>query len=1154
MSSATTTDTSPTPVAGQELSEEERLFPNSKYLKERWNWDRPIQPSSNDATSSPIRYYDDLVKSALELLDGNGKGDDRVNIEGHRYVGVTDILELNVTRTTTAEATASSTTSNSNNNSRTIYVGNVLAFLWQSYGGQWVDIHEAVAAYWAIHDFNHRISRFPDPNVDHEYYSQYFDFDDNPDEDVPDLFYDDGPLSVKRLTKNCDLYLTLTVRDNTDSNFVIGHTWQETFFDLDYPTKSKMLRPISTFGNYASRQAAIVSSIGAVTTTGYHRHGQEQQKKEDNPSAGQGEGNIDGSGTSGSGSRNVGIVTGENDLNVGMMTLSNSAGAEYLDDVDKYPLFGRLQTGRTPVGNGLMMYYDSIGCTRLAVLSHIDTSPEFLDDLIKAQSNNYPHIHIDIVRYTDDPDTDDSISRLIDLDMRYHLAHSITPEMLLRLIDSGLLGTTNSERGKHDDYDDTNVWLFFGGSLIDYRTDPVIEYGLPQATASVGDADTSVPDNVTAIGNATDGEIVIEEEEEEELDEVALRLHEIYLAIHNQGFVWFSNRLGDTEVVEDRKMMMQEMMFTFRKDEDAMNHLSQLHLGGQYDIFGRDKEEVLNITNPFFETFTDPSFEKPIHDWMLASYDMVMSMGIAACQEMSRLKARDGDFEGFGTKSYFERWKNVEFVGATGNVAFDTITGSKRRARDFAITIYHLQTIPNKTAGTLTLEEHTSIHIGYNYVKGLRGDNMTIFPVDDYPFRYPLHNGSSTTIAPSPLPRPPVENRHLVPMGVQVACWVLSSIMLLSCLYCLVWTYLNKHRSRLQASQPTFLGMLCVGSFIMGCATIPLTFQEDMGLSNEFLSSSCMSIVWLISIGFSITFAALIAKSWRISMLYRNAIAMRRTQVLASHVFWIPTSVFSINVSVLAAWTIIDPLKWTRIVEEVDIFERAVQSKGTCFASINYTDPSLYFGLVLVAVNLFAFIGSGYQSYVIRMLPSSFNESFYLALTNGMIVESFLMGIPVLTVLNINPTAFMLVSVWIIVLVVIAVLLPMFGPKVTDKHLDARISFVQNEIDENTRHLALSKENAERKLLLLEAEEVEKRNPSFSSYAPQMSFRSNSNASALPRRSGGSSELSNSLATVSKTRLSTGGSGSILMNSRLGAEDSTEINKSVSFQTPPTVD
>ena len=144
----------------------------------------------------------------------------------------------------------------------------------------------------------------------------------------------------------------------------------------------------------------------------------------------------------------------------------------------------------------------------------------------------------------------------------------------------------------------------------------------------------------------------------------------------------------------------------------------------------------------------------------------------------------------------------------------------------------------------------------------------------------------------------------------------------------------------------------------------------------------------------------------------------------------------------------------------------------------------------------------------------------------------------------------------------LAVVLPMFGPKITDKHLDARISFVQTEVEENTRRLALNQANAERIQRLIKAEEEERKNGSVGAFVPQMSFTTNSNTSRSPRAglSGGSGFINSSSASrpSSNPRFDSGaGSSSILMTSKKSGEldsneihKSSEISKSVSFQMP----
>ena len=95
----------------------------------------------------------------------------------------------------------------------------------------------------------------------------------------------------------------------------------------------------------------------------------------------------------------------------------------------------------------------------------------------------------------------------------------------------------------------------------------------------------------------------------------------------------------------------------------------------------------------------------------------------------------------------------------------------------------------------------------------------------------------------------------------------------------------------------------------------------------------------------------------------------------------------------------------------------------------------------------------------------------------------------------------------------------------------------------------------------LATEEEERKNGSFGSFVPQMSFTTNSNTSRSPRAgpSGGSGFNSSSASqSSSKPRFDSGaGSSSILMTSKKSGEldsseilKSSEIGKSVSFQMP----
>jgi hypothetical protein len=97
----------------------------------------------------------------------------------------------------------------------------------------------------------------------------------------------------------------------------------------------------------------------------------------------------------------------------------------------------------------------------------------------------------------------------------------------------------------------------------------------------------------------------------------------------------------------------------------------------------------------------------------------------------------------------------------------------------------------------------------------------------------------------------------------------------------------------------------------------------------------------------------------------------------------------------------------------------------------------------LGAVNVAALLSSNYQSYRARELPSEFNETFYLAMTNLIILEGLALGAPILFVVGDDPTSFMLIRSLLVSIICFAVLLPMFVPK-----------FTQVKDDKEKRHVA----------------------------------------------------------------------------------------------------
>ena len=132
------------------------------------------------------------------------------------------------------------------------------------------------------------------------------------------------------------------------------------------------------------------------------------------------------------------------------------------------------------------------------------------------------------------------------------------------------------------------------------------------------------------------------------------------------------------------------------------------------------------------------------------------------------------------------------------------------------------------------------------------------------------------------------------------------------------------------------------------------------------------------------------------------------------------------NVAILVTWTIIEPLQWTRNYSSKDQYGRGVETFGTCsFAA----GSSRVFLLLLAIFNGLVVVFANYQSYIGRNNPTEFNESSHVAISMASLLECFLVGGPILILVDKSPVADFSVKTILIFVSCCAILLPMFIPK-----------------------------------------------------------------------------------------------------------------------------
>ena len=390
-------------------------------------------------------------------------------------------------------------------------------------------------------------------------------------------------------------------------------------------------------------------------------------------------------------------------------------------------------------------------------------------------------------------------------------------------------------------------------------------------------------------------------------------------------------------------------------------------------------------------------------DFALFNYDAAMAICLATCE---------ADQEYFSASDLYESMLRTKFDGVTGQVEFDNTTGT-RYLSNVRYKIFNSFSYPDPEDDSRIIFRSTESAI---IDLSPSGGNVEVVA----PFRY----ADNTTNQPMFLPMQTV-NVNLIPnwaLGIGLG---FCGIMMAMSIAWAVWTYANKGQRVVRASQPFFLLMLCIGTFLIASSIIPTSFQEPM--NNITLNIGCMLFPWLACLGFVTAFSALFTKNRRINKIYQSARACRRVSIKPKHVIKPFIVLFGLNVTILTIWTVIAPWKWKRVDDVgVDEYGRSTETYGIC-ASDNETLAKVYVSLLAV-VNAIPVFVTAYQSFKGRNLPTEFNESRYLYTTMASLLETFLLGLPIILI-AVEPTAVFLVQAGVLCLACLAILLPLFIPK-----------------------------------------------------------------------------------------------------------------------------
>ncbi|KAL9875456.1 gamma-aminobutyric acid type B receptor subunit 1 [Glossina fuscipes fuscipes] len=506
---------------------------------------------------------------------------------------------------------------------------------------------------------------------------------------------------------------------------------------------------------------------------------------------------------------------------------------------------------------------------------------------------------------------------------------------------------------------------------------------------------------------------------------------------------WYEVNLGNegiTCTVEQMRMAAEGHLTT-----EAL----MWNQNNQTTISGMTAEEFrLRLNHALIEEGYDINHDRYPEGYQEAplAYDAVWSVALAFNKTMERLKRRNKSLKEFTyndkdiADEIYAAMNSTQFLGVSGVVAFSS-QGDR-------IALTQIEQMINGRYEKL----------GY-YDTQL--DNLTWLNMEQWiGGKVP----QDRTIVRRVL--------RTVSLPLFVCMCTISCCGILVALALIIFNIWHKHRRVIQSSHPVCNTIMLFGVIICLISVILL------GIDGRFVSSDeypkiCQARAWLLSTGFTLAYGAMFSKVWRVHRFTTKAKTDPKKKVEPWKLYTMVTGLLSVDLIILTAWQIIDPLQ--RILETFPLedpisttddikirpeLEHCESSQNSVWLGLVYG----YKGLILV-FGLFL----AYETRSIKV--KQINDSRYVGMSIYNVVVLCLITAPVgMVIASQQDASFVFVALAVIFCCFLSMLL-IFVPKVIEiiRHPKDKAESKYNPDS------GISKEDEERyQKLVTENEELER--------------------------------------------------------------------------------
>ncbi|KAJ3412158.1 hypothetical protein HDV05_001133 [Chytridiales sp. JEL 0842] len=246
---------------------------------------------------------------------------------------------------------------------------------------------------------------------------------------------------------------------------------------------------------------------------------------------------------------------------------------------------------------------------------------------------------------------------------------------------------------------------------------------------------------------------------------------------------------------------------------------------------------------------------------------------------------------------------------------------------------------------------------------------------------------------------PPFQEMNYISTELRWIFWSLTIFMIVVLFALLGFTVKHRMHAVMKKASVNF----CMSMIL--CCTFALSGNFLFGLDDSItsvdtLNKACLALPWVVSAPSTLGIAALFAKVWRIHQIFRAKSKMS-SRLPDMVLFKILGLIAVPDLIVLICWTLIRPLSWSRTVLTRDNFDFPTVSYGACSEGPNIS----FFVLICVAYKVIILLYGSYLAHQTQNVPSSLNESKYIAFSIFIAFEVLVIIFPLNYILTTSPTA-----------------------------------------------------------------------------------------------------------------------------------------------------